>query len=230
MILTPPRLNPFPVSRSPVFEAFAMNEERVLALAGLFQATGLAQQLANEGRCDDSAMAASIGSVFRIDAPSVVGVYGDVSGVRLGLRQLITLLDENNRDVAITRMAFTVMRLERSLSRRQDLLDRLQQGVVAAQRQVEHFGPESPQVISRLAELYASTLSTLKPRVMVTGNPQQLQQPNVVEKVRTNLLAAVRSAVLWRQLGGRQWQMVLYRRQCSMLARGLLTGSTINNT
>ncbi|HEY2623539.1 MAG TPA: DUF489 family protein, partial [Dyella sp.] len=58
----------------------------------------------------------------------------------------------------------------------------------------------------------------------------QLQQPNVVEKVRTNLLAAVRSAVLWRQLGGRQWQMVLYRRQCSMLARGLLTGSTINNT
>ncbi|WP_445143720.1 high frequency lysogenization protein HflD [Dyella sp. Tek66A03] len=207
-----------------------MNEERVLALAGLFQATGLAQQLANEGRCDESAMAASIGSVFRIDAPSVVGVYGDVSGVRLGLRQLITLLDENNRDVAITRMAFTVMRLERSLSRRKDLLDRLQQGVVAAQRQVEHFGPESPQVISRLAELYASTLSTLKPRVMVTGNPQQLQQPNVVEKVRTNLLAAVRSAVLWRQLGGRQWQMVLYRRQCSMLARGLLTGSTINNT
>lgn len=213
-----------------MLEAFAMNEERVLALAGLFQATGLAQQLANEGRCDESAMAASIGSVFRIDAPSVVGVYGDVSGVRLGLRQLITLLDENNRDVAITRMAFTVMRLERSLSRRKDLLDRLQQGVVAAQRQVEHFGPESPQVISRLAELYASTLSTLKPRVMVTGNPQQLQQPNVVEKVRTNLLAAVRSAVLWRQLGGRQWQMVLYRRQCSMLARGLLTGSTINNT
>jgi high frequency lysogenization protein len=65
---------------------------------------------------------------------------------------------------------------------------------------------------------------------MVTGNPQQLQQPNVVEKVRANLLAAVRSAVLWRQLGGRQWQMLLYRRQCSMLARGLLTGSTINNT
>lgn len=213
-----------------MLEAFAMNEERVLALAGLFQATGLAQQLANEGRCDETAMASSIGSVFRIDAPSVVGVYGDVSGVRLGLRQLITLLDENNRDVAITRMAFTVMRLERSLSRRKDLLDRLQQGIVAAQRQVEHFGPESAQVVSRLAELYASTLSTLKPRVMVTGNPQQLQQPNVVEKVRANLLAAVRSAVLWRQLGGRQWQMILYRRQCSMLARGLLTGSTINNT
>ncbi|MHA6203363.1 high frequency lysogenization protein HflD [Dyella soli] len=207
-----------------------MNEERVLALAGLFQATALAQQLANDGRCDDIAMAASMASVFRIDAPSVVGVYGDVSGVRYGLRQLIALLDENTRDVAITRMAFTVMKLERSLARRPELLDRLQQGIVAAQRQVEHFGPDSPQVISRLAELYASTLSTLKPRVMVTGNPQQLQQPVVVQKVRTNLLAAVRSAVLWRQVGGRQWQLLVYRRQCSMLARGLLTGSTLNHS
>lgn len=206
-----------------------MNEERVLALAGLFQAATLAQQLANDGRCDDTAMAASVASVFRIDAPSVVGVYGDVAAVRLGLRQLITLLDENQRDVAITRMAFTVMRLERSLSRRGDLRDQLQQGIVSAQRQVEHFGQESPQVVKRLAELYATTLSTLKPRVMVTGNPQQLQQPAVVEKVRANLLAAMRSAVLWRQLGGRQWQLLLYRKQASMLARGLLTGSTINN-
>jgi high frequency lysogenization protein len=65
--------------------------------------------------------------------------------------------------------------------------------------------------------------------VMVSGNPQQLQQSNVVEKVRTNLLAAVRSAVLWRQVGGRQWQLLLYRRQCSMLARGLLTGTTLDN-
>jgi len=213
-----------------VFETFAMNEERVLALAGLFQAATLAQQLANDGRCDEVAMAGSVASVFRIDAPSVVGVYGDVSAVRLGLRQLITLLDESNRDVAITRMAFTVMRLERSLAHHSDLLDQLQQGIVSAQRQVEHFGQDSPQVVKRLAELYATTLSTLKPRVMVTGNPQQLQQPAVVEKVRASLLAAVRSAVLWRQLGGRQWQMLLYRKQCGMLARGLLTGSTISNS
>ena len=212
-----------------VFEAFAMNEERVLALAGLFQATTLAQQLANDGRCDESALESSIASVFRIDAPSVVGVYGGVGGVRLGLRSLISQLDETGRDMAVTRMAVTVMRLERSLSRNSALLSKLQQGVVQAQRQVEHFGQGSPQVFGRLAEVYSSTLSTLKPRVMVTGNPQQLQQANVVERVRTSLLAAVRSAVLWRQIGGRQWQLVVYRRQCSMLARGLLTGATLDS-
>jgi high frequency lysogenization protein len=141
---------------------------------------------------------------------------------------LIAQLDETGRDMAVTRMTVTVMRLERSLTARQDLLDKLQQGIVAAQRQVEHFGQDSSQVHRRLAELYASTLSILTPRVMVSGNPQQLQIPSVVEKVRTNLLAAMRSAVLWRQLGGRQWQLLLYRRQCSMLARGLLTGATLD--
>jgi high frequency lysogenization protein len=159
----------------------------------------------------------------------VVGVYGNISNVRLGLRNLIAQLDENGPDMAVTRMAVTVIRLERSLSARPDLLEKLQQGIIAAQRQVEHFGQDSGQVNSRLAEVYASTLSILRPRVMVSGDPQQLQLPNVVEKVRTNLLAAVRSAVLWRQLGGRQWQLLLYRRQCSMLARGLLTGATLDN-
>lgn len=213
-----------------MLDAFAMTEERVLALAGLFQATALARQLANDGGCDEQALETSVQSVLRIDAPSVVGVYGNVSSVRLGLRTLIGQLDdENDNDLEVTRMAFIVLRLERSLSSRHDLLDRLQQGLVAAQRQAAHFGPASPQTIGRCAELYASILSTLKPRVMVTGNPQWLQQPAIVERIRASLLAGVRSAVLWRQIGGRQWQMLLHRRQCSMLARGLLTGATLDN-
>ncbi|MEO7065712.1 MAG: high frequency lysogenization protein HflD [Rhodanobacter sp.] len=206
-----------------------MNEERVIALAGLFQACTLTQKLANDGRCDEAAMEAGVASVFRIDAPSVVGVYGSISNVRIGLRSLIAQLDENDRNMAVTKMAVTVMRLERSLSARKDLLDKLEQGIIAAQRQVEHFGQDSAQVTSRLAELYTSILSTLTPRVMVSGDSEQLQKPAVVEKVRTNLLAAVRSAVLWRQVGGRQWQLLLYRNQCSMLARGLLTGATLDN-
>ncbi|HET6432384.1 high frequency lysogenization protein HflD [Dyella sp.] len=206
-----------------------MTEERVLGLAGLFQATALAQQLANTGRCDEAAFEASLDSVFRIDAPSVVEVYGRTSLLRLGLRTMIAQLEDTGSDMAITRMSITVMRLERALARQGALIEELQQGIVAAQRQVEHFGRHSPQVVTRLASLYVSTLSTLKPRVMVTGNPQMLQQEPVVERVRSCLLAAVRSAVLWHQVGGRQWQLLVYRRQCSMLARGLLTGSTLEN-
>jgi len=63
--------------------------------------------------------------------------------------------------------------------------------------------------------------------VMVTGTPAHLQQKANVDRVRSALLAAARSAVLWHQLGGRQWHLLFYRKQCAMLARGLLTGSTL---
>ena len=62
------------------------------------------------------------------------------------------------------------------------------------------------------ARLYADTLSHLRPRVMVQGNPHYLGQAAVVAEVRAVLLAAVRSAVLWRQMGGSLWDLALRRR------------------
>jgi len=206
-----------------------MNEERVLALAGVFQGVALAHQLANQGRCDEGTLESSMASVFRIDAPSVVGVFGGVSDVRLGLRTLVAQLDDDQRDVNIMRMAATILRLERTFSGNKRLQNHLQEGIVAAQRQVDHFGMEHPMVTTRLAGLYTEVISPLRPRVMVNGEPLHLQQQAIVERIRASLLAAIRAAVLWHQIGGRQWQLVFKRKQWAMLARGLLTRATLDN-
>jgi len=66
-------------------------------------------------------------------------------------------------------------------------------------------------VFNRLGQLYADTLSTMRPRIMVKGNPQYLGQPGVVAEVRSLLLAAIRSAVLWRQKGGNYFDLFLRR-------------------
>ena len=44
--------------------------DRTLALAGLFQAARLVQQLAREGRAESTTFTASIQSLLLIDAPS----------------------------------------------------------------------------------------------------------------------------------------------------------------
>lgn len=205
-----------------------MNEERVLALAGIFQGVALAHQLGNDGHCDEAMLEASLSSVLRIDAPDVVGVFGSVADVRLGLRTLVAQLDDDQRDVNLMRMAATVLRLERTFSGRKSLQKQLQEGIVAAQRQVDHYGVDHPMVATRLAALYTEVISPLRPRVMVTGQPLHLQQQGVVERIRSSLLAAIRAAVLWHQIGGRQWQLVLKRKQWAMLARGLLTRATLD--
>ncbi|MFQ5761234.1 MAG: DUF489 family protein, partial [Acidiferrobacterales bacterium] len=68
-----------------------------------------------------------------------------------------------------------------------------------------------PHLAAKLAELYTMTLSTCTPRIMVNGEQGYLENPSIVDKVRSLLLAATRSAFLWRQLGGRRWQLLLRR-------------------
>lgn len=204
------------------------SEERTLALAGLFQALALVRALATLGQADNSAYTASLASVLRIDAPDTLAVFGGIGGVRLGLQTLIRQIEGDQADAMITRMALTVLRIERRLMADGPRLEHLQQGLRDAQRQAEHFGsPDHASVIARLAGLYAETVSSLRPRVLVTGNAQMLNQPALVERIRAALLAAVRAAVLWRQIGGTQWRLLLQRKQILMLARGLQSRATL---
>ncbi|MCB1559650.1 MAG: DUF489 family protein, partial [Xanthomonadales bacterium] len=58
--------------------------------------------------------------------------------------------------------------------------------------------------------------------------PQYLGQASVVAEVRSLLLAAVRSAVLWRQLGGSYVDLLLRRRallEAVAVLRGELSDS-----
>lgn len=77
-------------------------------------------------------------------------------------------------------------------------------------------------MLSSLGKLYSETLSHLRPRVLVQGNPHYLGQATVVAEVRAVLLAAVRSAVLWRQLGGSMWDLLLRRRDLAAAVDALL--------
>ncbi|GAA0703918.1 high frequency lysogenization protein HflD [Dokdonella soli] len=205
-----------------------MRESRVIALAGVLQACRLVRDVATNGRADAAGAEACLASVFRIDADSAADVFGGLSGVRMGLETLHAQFEGRQRDLALTRLVLGVLRLERRLARNPRMLGDLRNGIVAIQRQADHFGSAHATVQARLADLYVATLSQLRPRVIVHGNPLHLANAQLVEQIRALLLAAVRSAVLWRQVGGGQLRLLLRRREYAMLARGLLARSTLD--
>lgn len=205
-----------------------MNEAHVIALAGVFQSAALVRSTATSGSQDAAALEASIASILRIDVDDAAGAFGGIASLRLGLESLVQQLDRSPADLAISRIAVTVLRIERKLTARPAMLRTLREGIEALQRQVDHLGITHGSVLARLAELYAATLSNLRPRVIVQGNPLHLQQPANIERIRATLLAGVRAAVLWRQLGGTQWQLLFQRRQIVMLARGLATRACLD--
>ena len=201
-----------------------MKEARVLALAGVFQALSLVRELAHDGDCDNEAMEASLASVFKLESDSAAEVFGGNQGVRRGLRVLVEQVEGNDRDLPLFHMLINVMKLERSLAHHPEINQRLGEGLAGMQRQLQHFPITHTTIIARLADLYSSNLSGLKPRITVVGNPLYLQQPAQAQRVRALLLAAIRAAVLWRQLGGRRRHLLLRPKREVMIARGMLTG------
>lgn len=197
----------------------------VIGLAGVVQAVSLVRDLAHAGRADAALTDSTLQSVLRLDADSPAAVYGGVAGVIPGLERLIELLDGRQRDAELTRMSATVLHLEPRLRCRPQLLQKIREGVERTVSAAATIGTDADVLPARLGEIYATTLSTLKPRVIIQGNCEYLRQPAMVSRIRALLLAAVRGAVLWKQCGGSRFRLLLRRRKLADHARGLLAAA-----
>ena len=203
---------------------------QVLALAGIFQSACLVQQLAREGHTDNVALRISIQSILALDAPDVETIYGSARGVRLGLELLNSKLTGKTKssDMEMARYVVAMVQLEGSLRRNPKMLDDIRQGIDTARAQMKFFENDAPAdgvhplLMEKLAQLYSQTISTLTPRIMVSGEHGHLANPAIAARVRAALLAGIRSAVLWRQLGGRRWQLLFSRGRIARAAAELL--------
>jgi high frequency lysogenization protein len=199
------------------------DEDRAIALAGLFQACHLVQQVARKGLADADALNANIHSLFQIDTEQVADAFGGVAqiapGLRLAYRQLAGDEPRNNE---LTRYLLSLTQLERKLSAHPDRLQRISQGIRITSERLAHFPQTHSNILAALADLYAENLSTLQPRIMVSGEPVYLQNPDNVNRIRSLLLSGIRAAMLWRQVGGRRRQLLLGRKRITDALRRLL--------
>lgn len=187
-------------------------DERVLALAGLAQALQQVRRIAETGQSETGAARPVLDSVFRIDADSPAAVYGGARALQPGLRAISEYLTSRGNDPLLPRLALATLQLERRFSGEPNTLSAVGNGIAAIAPQADSLGSTHPDVLAALGTLYADTISHLRPRIMVQGNPHYLGQAGVVSEIRALLLAAVRSALLWRQLGGSQFHFLFARR------------------
>ncbi len=188
-------------------------DDRVLALAGIAQALQQVRRIAETGHSENAIVRTAMDSVMRIDAATPAAVYGSATQVEPGLRLLRDYFRNQGKDELLPRLALSVMQLERRFVREDATVDKVTAGIARAARQAQEAGDSShPDVLAAMGTLYADTISQLKPRIMVQGNPHYLGQAAVVSEIRALLLAAVRSAVLWRQLGGNYWDFLFSRK------------------
>lgn len=187
--------------------------DQTLALAGIYQVASLVKQVANTGKANSAQIEASLETLFRFDASSVEDVYGSVAGVAHGIKVLKQhLKDKSERDIEITRYVISLIMLERKLSNNPGMLDDISKRLSDIESQLEFFTLNHDNTYAKLGQLYKDTISTLGPKIMVSGEQPYLSNDRTANKVRALLLAGIRSAVLWKQCGGSKWQFLFGRK------------------
>nr|WP_253649384.1 MULTISPECIES: high frequency lysogenization protein HflD [Vibrio oreintalis group] len=182
----------------------------------------MVQQVAKNGHCDSDAFETSLKAILNTNPNNTVGVFGRESDLKLGLECLVKGIDSTPNGSEITRYIISLMALERKLQTRNDAMSQLGDRIQMLERQLEHFELLDEQMISNLASVYLDVISPVGPRIQVTGTPSVLQQTSNQHKVRALLLSGIRSAVLWRQVGGKRRHLIFGRKKMVEQAQILL--------
>ncbi len=206
---------------------------QVIALAGVAQFSLWAHRLAQHGERREERLTLAVDALLSTDPPSAEAVFGGLAPLQPGLGLLETQLSgqaqaEQQQEMAyvsryagqLLRHAGTVLELPHTLALIREELSGLQQA------RSDRPGQLDPAWVKTLAELYVKCISPLRPRIMVTGNPLYLRNEDLAAGIRGLLFAGLRSGVLWRQCGGRMWQLLLNRKAILGEVRVLRTQAT----
>ena len=220
-------------------------EWQVVALAAVAQSAALVSKLALHGNASQTELLASVNALLALNPRSESDIYPNLGHLNLGLRTLDDMLSlgrspENTSLVRYTWGMLSIRnKLDMNSAMQSNIRDRLQ-SIQSLLLVPENATPwrmtetektdgqlRQEQSFEQLATLYQDTISTLSHRIQVHGQVDYLQNDYISNRVRSLLLAGIRSAVLWHQLGGRRWRLILYRKRVqetsSAIRRSLLT-------
>ncbi|TCP96534.1 high frequency lysogenization protein [Cricetibacter osteomyelitidis] len=198
-----------------------------LALAGICQAAKLVQQFAHKGQADLEAFEQSLQTLLVTSPKNTLHVFGgNEANLHLGLTTLLEQINNGNAgelEMEVGRYWLSLLALEGKLNKNPEAKSELARRMQYLPNQTALFELTDQNMIDILGGIYVDVISPLGSRINVTGSALYLQQPAMQSRVRACLLAGMRAAVLWRQVGGTKWQMLFSRRKIATQAQQILS-------
>lgn len=188
--------------------------DQALALAGVAQFARYAHELGAEGRDAPERLERAKQAIFCTDPGSTMEVFGDLSNLGDGIAYLRTQLAGGKPDqqaATIARYIGQLLRLSGNLMKDEAAMSRIRGAIDRARL------AEPADVPAILDDAYRDSVSPIKPRIMLHGHPTYLGNDAIQARARTQLLAAVRCAILWRQCGGGFFSL-FFRRKALLAA------------
>ena len=190
-------------------------EYRVLAVSFALQCAQLIDKIAREGTTDQATVAALQEPLFVLNPKSYSTVFPKPNLIVPGL----TLIETFSRGGSlrsiqmIVQYAICMLRLEDGVLANPQLASQIRHGIEAIDRSTPANANDADisDQTRAIAKIYKTTLSKFPRPIQIQGSAAMLSNEDNAATIRSPLLAGVRAALFWRQLGGRRWQLLLYR-------------------
>ena len=176
-------------------------KNETISLGAIYQACNEIKKIAWQGEINISIIEPLINSVYQTTSNDIEDIYISINRLNTGLdflrRQLVG--DAFSKDAEVTRYFEAIGILIKNMNKKEDIFIRLRKELSEQTMPIQEDNLSEHALF--LSDLYLNTISTVEPRIIVNGDNKYLTNAKNAAMIRSLLLCAIRSYILWQQSG-----------------------------
>ena len=193
-------------------------KNETISLGALYQACNEIKKIAWQGEINNNIIEPLINSVYQTTSEEIEDVFISTKRLNSGLdflrRQLVG--DAFSRDGEVSRYFEAIGILVKNMNKKDEVLNKLRIELTKQSMPIKEDNLDQHALF--LSELYLSTISTVEPRIIVNGDNKYLTDKKNAAMIRSLLLCAIRSFILWQQSGGSKFRIFIFKKKIAELA------------
>ena len=186
-------------------------KNETISLGAIYQACNEIKKIAWQGEINNNIIEPLINSVYQTTSEEIEDVFISIKRLNSGLdflrRQLVG--DAFSRDGEVSRYFEAIGILVKNMNKKDDVLNKLRTELTKQSMPINEDNLDQHALF--LSELYLSTISTVEPRIIVNGDNKYLTDKKNAAMIRSLLLCAIRSYILWQQSGGSKFRIFIFK-------------------
>ena len=193
-------------------------KNETISLGAIYQACNEIKKIAWQGEVNNNIIEPLINSVYKTTSEEIEDVFISIKRLNSGLdflrRQLVG--DAFSRDGEVSRYFEAIGILVKNMNKKDEVFNKLRLELTKQSMPIKEDTLDQHALF--LSGLYLSTISKVEPRIIVNGDNMYLTDKKNAAMIRSLLLCAIRSYILWQQSGGSKFRIFIFKKKIAELA------------
>jgi len=188
-------------------------DRQLYSLAALYQSCNAISRIAWEGKYDEEEFSPLIKSILDVNSDDPLSIYEEPTLLKPGFE----FLKKQVIDDIFTRSSET----RRYISSIKNLVRRIDASNIIDEqfrKNIDRLNEIKRKktiddLVLEIGQLYLDTFSKVEPRIVISGDNQYIKEDLNAARIRTALMAAIRSVYLWKSCNGSDIKFFLFKKR-----------------